>query len=196
MSPASFRRSLSVPDISWRTLGHRHKFLLCMLGLLTLLCTVYLYFAVTLGANDSCLGLGRAQRVRCQLHANTLKGESMKAHHRRLLYAEDADSSDQEMKVHSGGSKKDFLEFLKSWHASIKDKEESEITRLKGVITSLQGTITNLHRSNARLRKTVTALLKEHHTFPEDDHTPAKAIPVPPTTSSASRRATRLRGDI
>ena len=27
-------------------------------------------------------------------------------------------------------------------------------------------------------------------------HTPAKAIPVPPTTTSASRRATRLRGDI
>ena len=90
MSPSSFKRSLSVADISWRSLGHRHKFLLCMLGVLTLLCTVYLYFAVTLGASDSCSGLGGAQRVSCQLHENTLKAESLKAHHRRLLYVEDA----------------------------------------------------------------------------------------------------------
>ncbi|KAG0587271.1 hypothetical protein KC19_2G153500 [Ceratodon purpureus] len=192
MSPSPFKRSLSVLDISWRSLGHRHKFLLTMLGLLTLLCTVYLYFAVTLGTNDSCSGLGGAQRVRCQLHANTLNSESRKAHHRRLLYVEDADSSEQEPVIHSGGSKKDLLEFLMSWHNSIKDKEESEITRLKRVITSLNWTITSLHRSNARLRKTVTALQKEHHTISGDDD----AIPVPPTTTSKTRRAARLRGDI
>ena len=97
--------------------------------------------------------------------------------------------------VRSGGSKKDFVEFLKSWQASIKDVEESEITRLKGYITSLQSRVASLHRSNTRLRKTVTILRNDHHTYAEEDHAPAKAIPVPPTITSVPRKATRLRGD-
>lgn len=86
-SPSFFNRrnSVSPGDTSWRTLGHRHKFLLYTLGILTVLCSVYLYFAITWGASDACSGLGGAQRVTCQLRENRLKAESMKGHHRRFL---------------------------------------------------------------------------------------------------------------
>ena len=88
VSPSAFRRSLS-SDSSWRTLASRHKFLLYMLGLLTILCTVYLYFAITWGVSDACSGLGGTQRAICQLKENRLKADSLKAHHRRLLNGKD-----------------------------------------------------------------------------------------------------------
>lgn len=194
-SSSPFKRSSSVPDISWRSLGQRHKFLLYMLALLALLCTVYLYFAVTLGTSDSCSGLGGAQRVRCQLHANTLKADSIESHHRRLLHVEDADTSQEDV-FHSGGNKEDLLEFLYSWHASIKVKEESEITRLRRDSANLERKIGSLQRSNTRLRKTVFVLRHGHHTVAKDHNTDAKAIPLPPTTTPVRRRTTRLRGDI
>ncbi|KAG0570035.1 hypothetical protein M758_6G128900 [Ceratodon purpureus] len=83
-SPA-FRRSSSSSDSSWRILASRHKFLLYMLGLLTILCTVYLYFAITWGVSDECSGLGGTQRAVCQLKLNRLKADTLKAHHRRFL---------------------------------------------------------------------------------------------------------------
>ncbi|KAL3529002.1 hypothetical protein ACH5RR_008324 [Cinchona calisaya] len=49
------------------TLVQRHRFLLTALALLAFLCTVYLYFAVTLGGNESCSGLSRAQKAACHL---------------------------------------------------------------------------------------------------------------------------------
>ncbi|OMO65936.1 hypothetical protein COLO4_30901 [Corchorus olitorius] len=58
---------------SWSTLFQRHKFLLTALALLTFLCTIYLYFAVTLGATtDTCSGLSGTQKATCKLrHARS-----------------------------------------------------------------------------------------------------------------------------
>ncbi|XWS18738.1 hypothetical protein CRYUN_Cryun32bG0070600 [Craigia yunnanensis] len=57
---------------SWSTLVQRHRFLLIALGLLAFLCTIYLYFAVTLGATDTCSGLKGKQKATCQLqHARS-----------------------------------------------------------------------------------------------------------------------------
>ncbi|KAL4274830.1 hypothetical protein AHAS_Ahas20G0046400 [Arachis hypogaea] len=69
MSPrrsASFRRPKDELG-SWSTLVKRHRFLLVALGLLVILCTVYLYFAITLGAGDSCSGLSGDAKVTCQM---------------------------------------------------------------------------------------------------------------------------------
>ncbi|KAL7114344.1 hypothetical protein ACP275_04G115300 [Erythranthe tilingii] len=52
---------------SFMTLIQRHRFLLVALVLLTFLCTVYLYFAVTLGTSDECSGLIGARRATCNL---------------------------------------------------------------------------------------------------------------------------------
>jgi len=52
---------------SWSTLYQRHRFLLSALVLLTILCTVYLYFAITLGSNGSCSGLSGAQKASCHM---------------------------------------------------------------------------------------------------------------------------------
>ncbi|XP_057966894.1 uncharacterized protein LOC131157055 [Malania oleifera] len=52
---------------SWSTLFQRHRFLLTALVLLAVLCTVYLYFAVTLGATGSCAGLTGTERDLCRL---------------------------------------------------------------------------------------------------------------------------------
>lgn len=52
---------------SWATLYQRHRFLLSALVLLTILCTVYLYFAITLGSNGSCSGLSGAQKASCHM---------------------------------------------------------------------------------------------------------------------------------
>ncbi|KAI3463494.1 hypothetical protein Pfo_020157 [Paulownia fortunei] len=49
------------------TLIQRHRFLLTALVLLAFLCTIYLYFAVTLGAGDACSGLMGAQKASCHL---------------------------------------------------------------------------------------------------------------------------------
>ncbi|KAL0906422.1 hypothetical protein M5K25_024917 [Dendrobium thyrsiflorum] len=51
---------------SWSTLLHRHRFLLTMLALLAFLCTIYLYFAVTLGTPESCSGLEGTEKAICQ----------------------------------------------------------------------------------------------------------------------------------
>uniref|UniRef100_A0A7N0RG70 Uncharacterized protein n=1 Tax=Kalanchoe fedtschenkoi TaxID=63787 RepID=A0A7N0RG70_KALFE len=53
------------------TLLKRHRFLLTALSLLVILCTVYLYFAVTLGAS-SCAGLTGNEKALCHLeHSKT-----------------------------------------------------------------------------------------------------------------------------
>lgn len=94
LSPAPFKRSQSrigdEPDLGWRSLAQRHQFLLSMLGILAFLCTVYLYFAVTLGTKDLCSGLGGGQRALCQL--NNKLGNQISEHYnhratRRLLLA-------------------------------------------------------------------------------------------------------------
>ncbi|GLT59963.1 hypothetical protein SLA2020_327560 [Shorea laevis] len=57
---------------SWSTLFQRHRYLLTALALLAFLCTIYLYFAVTLGATGSCSGLKGTQRATCELqHAGS-----------------------------------------------------------------------------------------------------------------------------
>ncbi|URD76902.1 hypothetical protein MUK42_08711 [Musa troglodytarum] len=61
---------------SWSTILERHRFLLTMLALLAFLCTIYLYFAITLGATDSCSGMSGAEKALCQaksLHKGKLK---------------------------------------------------------------------------------------------------------------------------
>ncbi|KAG4948367.1 hypothetical protein AAZX31_15G061600 [Glycine max] len=64
----SFRRQFTKDELgSWSTLFQRHRFLLSALVLLTLLCTVYLYFAVTLGASGTCSGLTGAQKASCHM---------------------------------------------------------------------------------------------------------------------------------
>ncbi|XP_019450118.1 PREDICTED: uncharacterized protein LOC109352539 isoform X1 [Lupinus angustifolius] len=61
----SFRRRNEIG--TWTVLVERHRFLLSALVLLTFLCTVYLYFAVTFEAISSCSGLTEAQKASCQL---------------------------------------------------------------------------------------------------------------------------------
>ncbi|KAB2065273.1 hypothetical protein ERO13_A09G076160v2 [Gossypium hirsutum] len=58
---------------SFSTLVQRHRFLLTTFGFLTILCTIYLYFAVTLVASDTCSGLKGTQRPTCQhRHATSI----------------------------------------------------------------------------------------------------------------------------
>lgn len=63
----SIRKSFPNELGSWSTLVQRHRFLLTALALLTFLCTIYLYFAVTLGSSSSCFGLTGTQKAQCQL---------------------------------------------------------------------------------------------------------------------------------
>ncbi|KAL3835453.1 hypothetical protein ACJIZ3_010189 [Penstemon smallii] len=49
------------------TLVQRHRFLLTALVLLGVLCTIYLYFAVTLGPRYSCSEFTGARKASCQL---------------------------------------------------------------------------------------------------------------------------------
>ncbi|KAK7319560.1 hypothetical protein RJT34_04282 [Clitoria ternatea] len=63
---------------SCSALLQRHRFLLSAFTLLTILCTIYLYFAVTLGANDPCSGLSGTQKASChmqQIKASISKGK-------------------------------------------------------------------------------------------------------------------------
>ncbi|XP_010497686.1 PREDICTED: uncharacterized protein LOC104775109 [Camelina sativa] len=60
--------------MQWEDLGscstvvQRHRYLLTALALLAFLCTIYLYFAVTLGArHSSCYGLTGKDKAICQL---------------------------------------------------------------------------------------------------------------------------------
>ncbi|KAF7843172.1 uncharacterized protein G2W53_000077 [Senna tora] len=73
----SFRRQFQRDELgSWSTLVQRHRFLLTALVLLAFLCTVYLYFAVTLGAAGSCSGLTGAQKASCHMeHVKTSIGK-------------------------------------------------------------------------------------------------------------------------
>lgn len=52
---------------SWSALFQRHRFLLTALALLAFLCTIYLYFAITLGASASCSGLTGSEKAACSL---------------------------------------------------------------------------------------------------------------------------------
>ncbi|KAK4726651.1 hypothetical protein R3W88_031568 [Solanum pinnatisectum] len=74
---SSFKRQQSRGDEfgSYSTLLQRHRFLLTALSLLACLCTIYLYFAVTLGAVDSCSGLKGTQKAACYVeHGKTSMG--------------------------------------------------------------------------------------------------------------------------
>ncbi|EPS59597.1 hypothetical protein M569_15208, partial [Genlisea aurea] len=66
-SKKQFPRSDEVGNNNFSSLVKRHRFLLVALAVLTCLCTIYLYFAVTLGAGDSCSGLADAEKVTCRL---------------------------------------------------------------------------------------------------------------------------------
>uniref|UniRef100_K3YJP4 Uncharacterized protein n=3 Tax=Setaria TaxID=4554 RepID=K3YJP4_SETIT len=63
---SSAKKPQSSRDDSWSALVERHRFLLTTLVVLAFLCTIYLYFAVTLGASDACAGLAGAERIECQ----------------------------------------------------------------------------------------------------------------------------------
>jgi hypothetical protein len=63
---SSAKKPQSSRDDSWSALFERHRFLLTTLLVLAFLCTIYLYFAVTLGASDACTGLEGAERIECQ----------------------------------------------------------------------------------------------------------------------------------
>ncbi|KAK9697129.1 hypothetical protein RND81_08G016800 [Saponaria officinalis] len=63
LSP-SFRK-FAQNDMSCSALMQRHRFLLTALVLLVILCTVYLYFAVTLGSDEFCSGLLGTERELC-----------------------------------------------------------------------------------------------------------------------------------
>ncbi|OEL36752.1 hypothetical protein BAE44_0002228 [Dichanthelium oligosanthes] len=63
---SSAKKPQSSRDDSWSALVERHRFLLTTLVVLAFLCTIYLYFAVTLGASDACAGLAGAERIQCQ----------------------------------------------------------------------------------------------------------------------------------
>ncbi|CAH2037399.1 unnamed protein product [Thlaspi arvense] len=70
----------------WEELGscstviQRHRYLLTALLLLAFLCSVYLYFAVTLGAkHSSCHGLTGKEKAMCQLqHVQTISKGKLK----------------------------------------------------------------------------------------------------------------------
>ncbi|KAF5808474.1 hypothetical protein HanRHA438_Chr04g0156231 [Helianthus annuus] len=69
----SFKKQPSKTDElgDFPTIVRRHRFLLTALVLLAFLCTVYLYFAVTLGDYDTCSGLTGSQKALC--HAQHVK---------------------------------------------------------------------------------------------------------------------------
>ncbi|KAL5697791.1 hypothetical protein ACHQM5_028907 [Ranunculus cassubicifolius] len=68
---SSFRKILFPREElgNWSTLLKRHKFLLTMMVVLVVLCTIYLYFAVTLGGNGTCSGLIGTEQALCRLEA-------------------------------------------------------------------------------------------------------------------------------
>ncbi|KAL1563830.1 hypothetical protein AAHA92_06253 [Salvia divinorum] len=60
---------------SCATLVQRHRFLLTALALLVVLCTIYLYFAVTLGSADECSDLAGAEKASCRLQLSAANGK-------------------------------------------------------------------------------------------------------------------------
>ncbi|GJW72806.1 ubiquitin receptor RAD23b [Tanacetum coccineum] len=82
-STPSFKKQYTKEDElgSFSTIMRRHRYLLTALALLALLCTVYLYFAVTLGATgDVCSGLNEAQKALCraQIAKESIAGRKLK----------------------------------------------------------------------------------------------------------------------
>ncbi|KAK3427840.1 uncharacterized protein LOC104450657 [Eucalyptus grandis] len=74
----SFRKQFGREELgSWSTLAQRHRFLLTALALLGFLCTIYLYFAITLGAAaaGSCSDLTGTEKALCQAKASVSKGK-------------------------------------------------------------------------------------------------------------------------
>ncbi|KAL3699958.1 hypothetical protein R1sor_017980 [Riccia sorocarpa] len=71
---------LDKPDLEWKTLLKRHRFLLFMLAILAFLCTIYLYFAVTFSSVDTCKGLEGTSRSQCY---NLQKGTGQSHSHQR-----------------------------------------------------------------------------------------------------------------
>ncbi|KAK1433999.1 hypothetical protein QVD17_10917 [Tagetes erecta] len=71
-STSSFKKQYTKQEDelgSFSTIVKRHRFLLTALILLAVLCTVYLYFAITLGASgDVCSGLNPTQKALCRVH--------------------------------------------------------------------------------------------------------------------------------
>ncbi|MBA0818516.1 hypothetical protein Gohar_022235 [Gossypium harknessii] len=83
---ASTRRQSSRDEFgSWSTLVERHRFLLTALGLLAFLCTIYLYFAVTLGATDTCSGLKGTEKATCRGKGGKGLGKGGAKRHRKVL---------------------------------------------------------------------------------------------------------------
>ncbi|KAI3802594.1 hypothetical protein L1987_30733 [Smallanthus sonchifolius] len=66
-SSFSFKKQHSKTDElgDFSTIIRRHRFLLTALALLAFLCTIYLYFAVTLGEDGTCSGLTGSQKALC-----------------------------------------------------------------------------------------------------------------------------------
>ncbi|KAL6590969.1 hypothetical protein ACP70R_050151 [Stipagrostis hirtigluma subsp. patula] len=64
---SSSKKSQSTRDDvgSWSALVERHRFLLTTLVVLAFLCTIYLYFAVTMGAANACARLEGIERTEC-----------------------------------------------------------------------------------------------------------------------------------
>ncbi|MCO5597489.1 hypothetical protein L7F22_051567 [Adiantum nelumboides] len=90
-SASLFRRSSprEEPDLSWMALFRRHRFLLLMLALLAFLCTVYLYFAIKLGA-DNCSGLIGKDEALCRLKKSKVKTSHGHKSRRMLLNCQDS----------------------------------------------------------------------------------------------------------
>ncbi|XP_068647701.1 uncharacterized protein [Aristolochia californica] len=64
----SFKKPVRDELGSWSAIFRRHRFLLTILVVLAFLCTIYLYFAVTLGAgNSSCSGMDGTEKALCHL---------------------------------------------------------------------------------------------------------------------------------
>lgn len=86
---SSSKKPQSSRDDSWSALVERHRFLLTTLLVLAFLCSIYLYFAVTLGASDACSGLtGGAQKIECQARS-VLQHGKLKFRWLRSLIDED-----------------------------------------------------------------------------------------------------------
>lgn len=92
-SASFFKRSSTFPreepDLSWVALFRRHRFLLLTLALLAFLCTVYLYFAIKLGA-DSCSGLIGKDEALCRLKKSKVKSTHGHPARRMLLSVQES----------------------------------------------------------------------------------------------------------
>ncbi|CAN0843517.1 hypothetical protein LINGRAHAP2_LOCUS3890 [Linum grandiflorum] len=74
VSSTSIRKGTPKDELgSLSTVLNRHRFLLTALVLLAFLCTIYLYFAITLGAAAAtCSGMSGKEKALCHLeHAKT-----------------------------------------------------------------------------------------------------------------------------